>query len=346
MKNIVAIIIVFFYLGIVGCQNDDGMNNSNNQTVQLNDIPENADIIFHRDNLIHTIDENGENLTQITFDASYTFEHVAVSYDRTKIVCNYFSDLSIGSQSSKMIVYDLTNKTLTHLLPEYAMAGNGGVDWDKNGYIYFAAVAELPFPNPVTIAEFKANAGANDIYKMKYDGTELQNLTNTENRGEADVSVSPDSQSISYMATNITEPTKTFTEIWKRSVNGSNAQLIFLGGEDRVSSVHDPEISPDGNYVIFSQVNNDVDPVFPDNPWANTAHDIVKVKLFDKNNPEVITQPGPISIAPDWRDTKILFLEITDKTNFPHAGLATINTDGTGYKLILNATNIGEWIPE
>ena len=346
MKNILIAIIVFFYLGIVGCQNDDGSNLINNQTVELNVIPENADIIFHRDNLIHTIDEHGENLTQITFDASYTFEHVAVSYDRTKIICNYFSDLSIGSQSSKLLLYDLVSKTVTNLLPEFAMAGNGGVDWDKNGYIYFAAVREIPFPNASTIDEFKVNAGANDIYRMKYDGTHLQNLTNTEDCGEADVSVSIDSQFITYMGTNITEPTKTFTEIWKRNVNGSDVQLLFTGGEDRISSVHDPELSPDGDYVIFSQVNNSVAPVFPENSWANTAHDIIKVKLNDSANPEVITQPGPISIAPDWRKNKVLFLEITDKTNPPHAGLATINMDGTGYKLILNATNIGKWIPE
>jgi Tol biopolymer transport system component len=315
------------------------------QSVEINAIPASAKIIFHKDNSIYTMDENGENMTQITYDDSFTLEHVALSYDKTKIVCNYFSDLSVGSQSSKMILYDIIKKTRTHLLSEFETAGNGGVDWDKNDNIYFSGVAELLFSNPRTIPEFKANAGANDIYKMKYDGTGLQNLTNTTEYGEADVSLSPDNQSISYMATNIADPENSFTEIWKRDIDGTNPLLLFVGGKDKVSSVHDPEISPDGNFVVFSRVNTDVEPVFPDNPWANTAHDIIKLNL-NTSELMIVTEPGPISIAPDWTNDKILFLDITDKTNPPHAGLATINSDGTDYKLIKNSTNIGKWIPE
>lgn len=332
-------------MAVTGSCNEDDTNLTTEQTVEINSIPATAKIIFHKDNIIYTMDENGENMTQITYDDSFTLEHVALSYDRTKIVCNYFSDLSIGSQSSKMILFDIIKKTRTHLLPEFIMAGNGGVDWDKNDNIYFAGVAELLFSNPRTIPEFKANAGANDIYKIKYDGTGLKNLTNTTEYGEADVSLSPDNQTIAYMATNITDPENSFTEIWKRDVNGTKPLLLFVGGKDRVSSVHDPEISPDGNYVVFSRVNNLVAPVFPDNPWANTAHDIIKLNLITSDL-TIITQPGPISIAPDWANNKILFLDITDKTNPPHAGLATINTDGTGYNLIKNGSNIGKWIPE
>jgi len=343
MKKIIFNFIASVSFVCIACSQDS--DNTIEETIQLNEIPESANIIFHENNIIYTMDENGENRTQITFDDRYVLEHVALSYDQTRIITNHFSDPSIVGQSSKLLLYDLVNKTLTHLLPEFTMAGNGGVDWDNKGFIYFAAVAEPVFPNPVTVEEFQANAGANDIYRMKFDGSGLQNLTNTKDRGEADVSVSPDSQSICYMTTNITDTANTFTEIWKRNVNGTDAQILFVGGEDRVSSVHDPEISPDGNYVVFSQVNTSVLPVFPDNPLANTAHDIVKASFTDSNDVVVITQPGPISIAPDWKNGKIVFLEITDKTVPPHTGLATINTDGTGYKLIKNGTNIGKWIP-
>lgn len=332
-------------MGLMGSCNDDDTNLTTEQTVEINTIPSTAKIIFHKDNIIYTMDDNGENMTQITYDDSFTLEHVALSYDRTKIVCNYFSDLSVGSQSSKMILYDIIKKTRIHLLPEFEMAGNGGVDWDKNDNIYFAGVAELIFTNPWAISEFKANAGANDIYKMKYDGTSLQNLTNTTEYGEADVSLSPDNRSISYMATNIADPENSFTEIWKRDLRGTNPLLLFIGGKDRISSVHDPEISPDGNFVVFSRVNSDVDPVFPNNPLANTAHDIIKLNLIT-DELTIVTRPGPISIAPDWYSDKILFLDISDKTDPPHAGLATINTDGTEYKLVKNGTNIGKWIPD
>lgn len=345
MKNILLALMISASIALICACNEDDSNLTMEQTVEINAIPENAKIIFHKDNIIYTMDENGDNLTQITYEDNFTFEHVALSPDRTKIVCNYFSDLTVGSQSSKMVLYDIIKKTRTHLLPEFAMAGNGGVDWDENNNIYFAGVAKLIFSNPKTIAEFKANAGANDIYKMHFNGTSLQNLTNTTEYGEADVSISPDNNWISYMATNIVQPENSFTEIWKRDVNGNNPSLLFIGGKDRVSSVHDPEISPDGNYVVFSRVNKTVAPVFPDNPLANTAHDIIKLNL-NTSELEVVTDPGPISIAPDWANDKILFLEITDKTNPPHAGIATINIDGTGYELIKNGTNIGKWIPE
>ncbi|MDJ0646921.1 MAG: hypothetical protein QNJ57_13140 [Flavobacteriaceae bacterium] len=313
--------------------------------VKLSPLPDSSKIIFHIDNYIYAMDEDGSNLTQISFDDSYTLEHVAVSYDRTKLVSNYFSDPARGGLSSKMLLYDLVQKTVTPLVPDFEMAGNGGVDWDENGYIYFAAVAEFPYENPQTIPEFQANAAANDIYRVKFDGTDLQNLTNTIDRGEADVSVSPDGLTIAYMATDITDPEDSVTEIWKRNTDGQQPELLFTGGKDRVSSVHDPEISPDGKSVVFSQVNNEVPPVFPENPLANTAHDVIRLDFITHQQMKV-TVPGPISIAPDWQGDTMLFLEITDKPPFPHAGIATIKSDGTGYKLIKNGSNIGKWIPE
>lgn len=341
MKFLVPLFFTLWAFTFLACSQE----NDTNSRIELTALPPSAKIIFHRDNYIHAMDEDGGNETQISFDNSYTFEHVAVSYDRTKIVANYFSDPSIGGQSSKLVLYDLVNKTVTSLLTDFAMAGNGGVDWDDQGYIYFAGVAKLPYENPQTIAEFQANAGANDIYKIKFDGTDLQNLTNTIDKGEADVSVSTDSQFIAYMATDIVDPENTFTEIWKRNADGQNPQLLFMGGKDRVSSVHDPEISPDGSSVVFSQVNNTVPPVFPENPLANTAHDVIRFDFINGKDIKVLTEPGPISIAPDWQGDKVLFLEITDKPPFPHAGIAIVNSDGTGYKLIKNGTNIAKWIP-
>ncbi len=336
IPNISCLFLILFIL--FGCSKE---------VVQTqNPIPENAEIVFHENNFIYVMDENGNNVVQITFDNPYTLEHVAVSYDRQFLIANYFSVPEVGGQSSKLLLFDLLKGTTKILLPEFAMAGNGGVDWDKDGFIYFAGVSKFPFSDPKTIPEFKANAGANDIFKIKFDGSGLQNLTATTDRGEADVSVSPNSKHIAYMATNIGDPSNTFTEIWKRNINGENPEMLYRGGKDRISSVHDPEISPKGDYVVFSKVNNKVPPVFPYKPLANTAHDIFKLNILNESQSFSITQPGPISIAPDWIDDKILYLEITDKTIPPHAGLAVINADGTGYQLIKNGANIGKWIPK
>ncbi len=72
----------------------------------------------------------------------------------------------------------------------------GSVRADK----YFAGVEKDAVANPRSAADFIANQGANDVYKVKYDGTGLKRLTRTADRGEADVSVSEDGTLVSFMA--------------------------------------------------------------------------------------------------------------------------------------------------
>jgi hypothetical protein len=340
---------LIFYLLIsllgFGCLAQTQPDFEKTEKIKINPIPKTAKIIYHQNNFIYAMDENGGGVTQITFDNSRTLEHVAISYDRTKIVANYWHTGNFNPSASKILLFDIKKQTLSHLLPKFHMAGNGGVDWDKNGFIYFAGVSKLPFPKPNSVREHQANAGANDIYRVRVDGTGLKNLTNSKDRGEADVSVSQDNESITYMGTNINDPHNSFTEIWKRNADGSNPKLVFKGGKDRVSSVHDPELSPDGQFIVFSRVNKNVAPVFPNDPLANTAHDILRINIENPERIFVVTKPGSISIAPDWFQERILFLEINDKTKPPFSGLATIKPDGTDYNLIREGANIGKWIP-
>ena len=79
-------------------------------------------------------------------------------------------------------------------------------------------------------------------------------LTTTSNRGEADVSVSEDGTLVTYMATYI-DPPNDYTEIWVGNSDGSGHRRVYVGGKNKVTSVHDPEISPDNQYVVFSQVD-------------------------------------------------------------------------------------------
>jgi hypothetical protein len=179
----IARLILFTCLvfGFSACPNNKPSDPFVEETIKLHAIPNDAEIIFHENNFIYAMNQDGRNITRITFDNRRTLEHVGVSYDPTKIAANYFSDRSIGGQSSKLLLYDFSTQTLVHLAPAFQMAGNGGVAWDKNEYVYVAGVAELPYP----------------------------------------------------------------------------------------------EISPDGESMVFSRGNSNVAPVFPDNPLANTAHDIL-----------------------------------------------------------------------
>lgn len=312
------------------------------QSVRLSKIPESAEIVFHHNELIYVMDSNGENITQLTFDKGRHLEHVAVSYDRKRVVANYFANPSQGHRSSRLVLFDLEQGTQRGLVPFFLMAGNGGVEWDRDGFIYFAGVEREPFENPRGRDEFIANAAANDVYKVKYDGSGLKRLTWTDKRGEADVSVSEDGTMVSYMATYI-DPPDDSTEIWVNSSDGDDPVLVYVGGKMKVSSVHDPELSPDNSEVIFSRVN----PAFknfPSDPNADTAHDLYRVRL-DGSGLQRVTEPGPISVVPDWVDDRVLFLLLTDRERPPFGGIAVMNSDGTELRRINSKANIAKWIP-
>jgi Tol biopolymer transport system component len=311
------------------------------KAVHLSRIPDRAEIVFHHDDLIFVMDSEGKNITQITFDSQRHLEHVAVSRDRKRIVANYFADPSRGAQSSRMVLFDLEDGTERELVPQFQMAGSGGVDWDPAGNIYFAGVERFPFDPPKGRAQYIANAGANDVYRIKYDGSGLKRLTNTEDRGEADVGVSEDGTMISYMTTHI-DPPNDYTDIWVNSSDGNEPRMVYRGGKMGVSSVHDPELSPDNSEVVFSQVNPDFKN-FPSDPNANTAHDLYRVRL-DGSRLTRLTEPGPICIIPDWMDDRILFLLMTDRENPPFHGIAVMNSDGTNLRRIKRDANIAKWI--
>jgi Tol biopolymer transport system component len=311
------------------------------QSVRLGEIPPDAAIVFHRKDRIYVVDADGRNETQITFAGGRHLEHVAVDYGRTKVVANYFADPRRGGASSRLVLFDLAAGTETELLPDFEMAGNGGVEWDPDGNLYFAGVQRVPVANPRGRAEFIRNAGANDVWSVRWDGTNLRRLTDTPEHGEADVSVSADGRLVTYMATHI-DPPNDSTQIWMSRSDGSGRRLVYQGGKMKESSVHDPEFSPDGTRIVFSKVNPEFHN-FRRDPNANTAHDLWVVSASG-GEPRRITQPGPISVIPDWVGSKIVFLELTDRSGV-YNGLSIVNQDGSGYRRLLGDANIAKWIP-
>jgi hypothetical protein len=313
--------------------------------VRVAPVPGQAAIVYHRDGFLFVMDADGGSETQITFDEPKTWEHVAISFDRRFAAANEQLPNPAGEPGgfSRVWLFDLQSATVAQLVPGFVTAGNGGVDWDRNGFIYFAAKQRNPFQDPTTPDEFRANAGANDIYRIRHDGTGLQQLLATPLAGEADVSISKDGSLIAYVSQPLDEGTPR-TEIWVMDVNGANRRRVFAAGEVRVGSAHDPETSPDNSRIVFSIVNSAVPPNFPLNPDANTAHDIWQMNL-DGSGARRLTRPGPISITPDWQGDSILYLEISEADRY--AGVSVVRPDESEQvqRRIKPAANIAKWIP-
>ncbi|MGK0171953.1 MAG: hypothetical protein ACI9W2_003687 [Gammaproteobacteria bacterium] len=305
-------------------------------------ISDSAEIIFSRRNLIYVMDADGGKEVRITSKAGRHIEHVAASFDRKYIVMNYFARPGEGGMSSKMVLFDLEKGTEQDLVPDFRMAGNGGVDWDRDGYIYFSGIDRQPYAKPGSRAEFIANFAAIDVWKVRYDGTGLTRLTSTKDRGEIDVSVSEDGTMIAYMDTYL-DPPNDYTEIWVRNSDGSNPRMVYKGGKPRVTSVHDPELSPDNQRVIFSQV----DPKFKNfknDANANTAHNIMSIAV-DGSDLKRLSKPGPISVIPDWKGSKILHLLMTDRESPPFFGIVVMDQSGSNLRRVKKDANIAKWIP-
>lgn len=314
--------------------------------VKLGKITDKAEIIYHFEKYVYTMDRNGESVTRITFENPRAWEHVAVSFDHRFIVGNEQLPNPEGAPGghSRLWLFDLVNGTEAQLLSGFDTAGNGGVEWDGDGFIYFAAKEKDVVQNAVKPADLLKNAGANDIYKVKFDGTGLKRLTNTPDKGEADVSVSKDGTLISSASTiiSINDTIRDNSEILVARSDGSNLRAVYEAGKNRISSVHDPEISPENKKVIFSKVNSDVTPNFAENADANTAHDLWIVNM-DGSNLTRLTQIGPISIVPDWKDDIVVYFEASEKDNY--IGASVINIDGSGHKRIKMGAGLPKWIP-
>jgi len=315
-------------------------------SVKLNRIPDQADIIFLGNGYIYAMDHRGGNVTQITCERPRQYEHVAVSFDRRFIVANEQLPNPTNQPGGKSVIllYDLERGTEEQLVPDFKTAGNGGVDWDANGSIYFAAQEKDVVANPQTPEDHIKNAVANDVYKIRRDGTGLLRLTQTTDGGEADVGVSPDGSLVSYIREVINFPGENHTEVWVINPDGSHPRMIYKGGLVRKASVHDPEISPDNKQVAFSKVNPDFKN-FPDNPAANTAHDLYVINL-DGTGLRRVTRPGPISIIPNWKDSLILYTEINEAAQY--AGISIVSDQGSDQMpgRIRSGPFAPNWIPQ
>lgn len=305
-------------------------------------IPDSAEVVYFFAGHVYTMDARGGHITQITFGSPPVrlWEHVAVSYDHRYVVGNeHRSPLEpLPGGMSSLWLFDLEARSQSQLVPHFQSAGNGGVTWDRDGFIYFAGREA----GPGTFGTSDPfGGGANDIYRIKADGTSLQRLTNTPDRGEADVGISADGKTIAWVAQPIGE---NYTELWTARSDGRDPRLAFRSGEIGVASAHDPEPSDNGRFLAFSIVNEKVPPNFCQYPWACTAHDIHVLDLRT-NELRRVTKPGPISIAPNWRGNHIVYTELNDEREYLGAAIVRGDSEDQVPRRIHHDASAPKWIP-
>lgn len=283
------------------------------RSLQLQGIPANAAIVFHKGGDLFVMSADGADVRQITRGLGRNWEHVAVSFDRRYIVANEQlpNPRNEPGGHSRLWLYDIVDQVEIPLLHDFASAGNGGVDWSPDGFIYFAAKDANPYPRPATPDQHRANAGANDIYRFRPGGAPERVLA-TPDRGEADVSVSEDGLMLAFVSQPLDAE---HSEIWVAGSDGLAPRLVYRAGRNGAASAHDPEFSPNNTALVFSVVNSHVAPNFPDQPGANTAHDIYRMEI-GSGHLHRLTAPGAISIVPDWMEERVLFQEINDHVSF------------------------------
>jgi len=319
-------------------------------TSSIRPIPPDAELVFHRNGYIYTMRADGSKVTQITFKDSRHYEHVAVSYDRRYIIANEQKPNPDGilGGNVRLWLYDLKEKTETRLLPHFLTAGNGGVAWDPDGFIYFAGKEKDPYSRPKKRKEFIANAGANEVYKVRYDGTGLKRLTRTPRRGESDVGVSEDGKMVSYNNIFIDRRDERM-EIWAMNADGTDRQLVYEMSTKGRHSAHDPEIYADHTRVVFSVYNDKVKhnwscPGATCKPDADTAHDLYSINM-DGTDMVRLTPPGPISIIPNVKGEKIVYMEMNERAEYMGAAIFDLNQSSSPKRIGFGA-QMPKWIPD
>ena len=160
-----------------------------------------------------------------------------------------------------------------------------------------------------TCQVFKIQA-SNQICIINADGTGFRRLTTDDSRQHYYASLSPDGQSVVYAAFREAN----IYEIYEMNLSTGNVVQLT----NRIGIVNGPEISPDGNSIVFK------------NTTANSGRNLIM--LMDRNGKNVNNIPNATGWDPTWSpDGKyILFASDMDGT----VQLYTIRVNGKELKKI------------
>ena len=241
--SICLFLIVLLFLS--GCLNES----------VINDIPSNADVLF-----VSNIDTGTQRKEIYSLDVE--------TGESTRITTSEKNFFIIGIDSSKKYIL-ATCAVIDTDLP----SGLGDEDRKSLWLIDLDKKEEKLLTNPLDHAEGdsfspdgewnvffmrKANESQADIYKMTIDGSNLTQLTFTDNATEADPSWSYDGNKIAFSYYDM--QLERFV-LKKMDSDGSNVELVYDDPQGVETPAYPPGIydaswSPDNNWLVFEQAIN------------------------------------------------------------------------------------------
>ncbi|MBD3271309.1 MAG: T9SS type A sorting domain-containing protein, partial [Elusimicrobia bacterium] len=242
------------------------------RSILINALPTDADLIFvsnrdtgSRRTEIYAISVDGSNVTRIT-DSSY--HHFISAVDPTKryiLTSRAEEDTNepsgLGDEDKRSLwIIDLELMQETRLTDPADHAE--GDSFSPDGYwIVFHMI--------------KSGQTTSDLYKIRINGTQLTQLTQTTDAVESDPSWSPDGEKIVFDYLDA-DPGRFVLKTM--NTDGTNIQDLYDGGPGVSTPAfpagnYDPSWSPDGQWVVFERAvssNNE--------NWGNGIWHIYKVR--------------------------------------------------------------------
>ena len=332
-----------------GCDISDS-----DKTPRIENIPESAEILLlsnkdtkGRRKEIYAMNSDGSNLTRITHSDVH---HFLVGIDpqkrylvATRAVEDTNLPAGLGDEDMKSLwVIDLETGEETRLTEEGVHAEGKSFSPDGEWIVFWMQ---------------KNSSRASDIYKIRRDGTELIQLTHTEDVYGFDPAWSNDGESIVFTSFDL----KIGRSILKSmDSDGGNPRVVFDGGEGIATPLfpagnYDPSWSPDDNWIVFTRAVSFDSEIGGENTGAGVWN-IFKVRSDGtdvKNLSEENTQANAANYLPSFSlDSRhILFSSrhsLPDQEMLP-VDIYSMTATGGSAKKLTNSKNaiyfdMGTWI--
>jgi Tol biopolymer transport system component len=244
--------IPIFLLIPSACDYKDG-DGDNKGSLRLRSLPDTAEILFisnrdtgNRLREIYAMDADGNNITRITYTNEF---HFIVGIDpshryivATRAVEDTSAPEGLGNEDIRSIwVLDLKTKKEKRLTDASYLAEGDCFSPDGEWIVYFKRLEN----------------GTLDLYKIRRDGTEMTQLTDTPDATEGDPSWSHDGTKIAF---DYNDAALMRNVIKIMDIDEGNIQTVYDAGPETVipeafwlPGAYDPSWSPDDEWIVFER---------------------------------------------------------------------------------------------